>query len=350
MAVRRVVSWRSLEVLPVSDSPVVDAGAPADVVSDEQMLEVMSNSLYPGCKPESVEMVLAYCRARRIDPLLKAVHIVPMQVKVGRDQYVWRDVVMPGIGLYRLQAARTGLHAGTDEPEFGPEVEVGGVTVPEWCKVTVWKICGGMRAAFTALEYWVENYATAGRNSGDAPNAMWKRRRRGQLAKCAEAQALRRAFPEETGAQTADEPTIELGEVVDLADTSPAPEFAVGRKQAALAPPAEPELVVPATVGAAAQHAASLADRRPDLPPVDEVFGLTPPGDPPEPLGPPPPAPPRQPDGPVIGAGEVAYLKVKAKAAKKDLSAVLAALGGLVLEKLSKADFELVKAELSKGA
>ena len=52
--------------------------------------------------------------------------------------------------------------------------------------------------SFTALEYWVENYATAKRDTS-APNAMWARRARGQLAKVAEAQALRMAFPEFNG-------------------------------------------------------------------------------------------------------------------------------------------------------
>ena len=33
----------------------------------------------------------------------------------GRDDYEWRDVVMPGIGLYRVQAARTGELAGIHE-------------------------------------------------------------------------------------------------------------------------------------------------------------------------------------------------------------------------------------------
>lgn len=174
----------------------------SDSQEERQLIEVLGNSLYPGAKPESIRLVLAWCRATGRDPLRKPVHIVGMSVKVGKDKYEWRDVIMPGVGTYRTDASRTGQYAGKSEPEFGPtrterlgNVEV---TFPEWCRVTVKRIVDGRVCDFPAKEYWMENYATAGRDS-EAPNSMWKRRAFGQLAKCAESQALRMAFPEETG-------------------------------------------------------------------------------------------------------------------------------------------------------
>ncbi|UOD28748.1 phage recombination protein Bet [Massilia violaceinigra] len=173
--------------------------------TEADVILVLQNSLYPGANINSVHMVLDYCRAAGLDPMQKPVHIVPMYDKNSRQM---RDVVMPGISLYRTQAARTNEHVGTDEPVFGPMVELtlGGklFQVPEWCKVTVWRKKDGERCAFTALEYWIENYATAGKDS-DAPNAMWKKRSRGQISKCAEAQALRKGFPEVGSAPTAEE-------------------------------------------------------------------------------------------------------------------------------------------------
>ena len=179
------------------------------VQSEDRMIDVMRASLYPGAKPDSIRMVMGYCAARNLDPLRKPVHIVPMWVKEpGSDKGAMQDVVMPGIALYRIEAARTGEYAGKSEPIFGPmqTQRLGGsdVSFPAWCKVTVYRMVNGQRCEFTALEYWLENYATAKRDS-DAPNAMWKKRAFGQLAKCAEAQALRMAFPEATGG----EPTAE---------------------------------------------------------------------------------------------------------------------------------------------
>jgi phage recombination protein Bet len=132
---------------------------------------------------------------------------VPMSVKKG-SSYVWRDIVMPGIGLYRIQADRSGKHVGTSKPEFGPMITeiLGNVefSYPEWCEITVKKMVDGHIAEYKALEYWKENYATAGKDT-TAPNAMWRKRARGQLAKCTEAQALRKAFPELGSQPTAEE-------------------------------------------------------------------------------------------------------------------------------------------------
>lgn len=170
------------------------------------LIEVLQSSLYPDAKPESIEMLISYCEARGLDPLLKPAHIVGMSVKVpGSKEYRWRDVIMPGIGLYRIQAERSGNCAGISEPEFGPLMtehmrnrDGNEVTVnfPQWCRVVARKLlANGSIVDYAAREYWLENYATDSGKS-TAPNMMWAKRPYGQLAKCAEAQALRKAWPE----------------------------------------------------------------------------------------------------------------------------------------------------------
>lgn len=246
--------------------------------SDSELIDVLCSSLYPGAKRESAALVLSYCRAANLDPMLKPVHIVPMRCKTGEkdgygnDKYEMRDSIMPGIGLYRIQAARTGQYAGQDKPEFGPIltmnysrmktewVSVPGrdkkvkkeewvneeLEYPEWCAITVYRIVQGVRCAWTAVEYWTENYATAGRDT-DAPNEMWARRTRGQLAKCAEAQALRKGFSEVGSAPTAEEME---GRTYDI-DLDPAPEFNTAQSrprrasEAALPEPEAPVVLQP---------------------------------------------------------------------------------------------------------
>lgn len=183
--------------------------------NEEEIFQVLSNSLYVGAQSESIRMVLNYCKAAGLDPMLKPVHIVPMycstgqKTKDGRDIKTTRDVIMPGIGLYRMQASRTEQLAGVSEPEYGAVIteKLGSVevTYPEWCKITVRRITKtGYVAEFTAKEFWKENYATKSRDD-KAPNAMWQKRPYGQLSKCAESQALRKAFHELGAQPTAEE-------------------------------------------------------------------------------------------------------------------------------------------------
>ena len=179
-----------------------------------EVVKAIKEILYPDATDAEAQMVWSYCMARNIDPMLKPVHLVPMQVKTNRTDkdgkavYESRKQVMPGIATYRIEAARTGEYAGMSEPEFGQaitetieESDYKGkgkkctFSYPEWCRITVRKIVQGMVVEFTAKEYWKENYATASRWS-KIPNEMWQKRAYGQLAKCTEAQVLRKAFPE----------------------------------------------------------------------------------------------------------------------------------------------------------
>lgn len=175
---------------------------------DHAVWSTLQNSVFPGARDESILLAIDYCKARKMDILKKPCHIVPMSVtdaKTGNKQ--WRDVIMPGIYEQRITAFRTGQMAGQDEPIFGEIIDHFGVQAPEWCKVTVYRFIDGVRCAFSHTEYFSEACNTT--KEGKV-NSMWTKRPRGQLAKCAEAGALRKAFPDELGGViTADEITEE---------------------------------------------------------------------------------------------------------------------------------------------
>lgn len=213
---------------------------PSLAMEEPELIKALESSVYPGAELASIKLVIGYCRAVHKDPMKRVVHIVPMDIKVkkpeGGTEFKKRDVIMEGIASYRMDAARTGQYAGLTEPEFGPmkkltwsatyqdepngpektrEVEF---EYPEWCRITASRIVDGRIVAFTAKELWLENYATNARGS-KVPNAMWTKRPFGQLAKCAEAQALRKAFPDTvSAAPTAEEmagKTLNEDDVVD---------------------------------------------------------------------------------------------------------------------------------------
>lgn len=170
---------------------------------DEASWRTAMNNLFPGARPESVLMVFDYCKARKLDPLKKPCHIVPMQVKGDNGEYYWRDVVMPGIYEYRTTANRTGQYLGHSKPEYGPAIDYMGVNAPEWCDITVyrWNSDAKMRAEYPVQVKFSECVGTTWDNKAakHKVNARWTKAPQQMLTKCTEAAALREAFPDELG-------------------------------------------------------------------------------------------------------------------------------------------------------
>jgi len=213
--------------------------------------KVLTEAVYPGAKTvDSIVMVLNHCASRKLDPFKRPVHIVPMW---DSQRGAMVETVWPGISELRTTASRTKGYAGIDAAEFGDEVttEFDGrvkengnwvdkkieVDHPEWCRITVYRVIDGQRCKFVGPKVrWLETYATQGKS--DLPNNMWQSRPEGQLEKCAEAAALRRAFPEELGSDLTAEEMV--GRTInDLASDIPhvvadqaAPETAASRDTA----------------------------------------------------------------------------------------------------------------------
>jgi phage recombination protein Bet len=149
-------------------------------------------------------MVVDYCKARKLDPMKKPCHIVPMNVKDAKtNSYNWRDVVMPGIYEYRTTAQRTGEYLGHSAPEFGPEIDYKGVKAPAWCAMTMYRRHAEGRIEFPVRVYFSEAVSL---DKNASPNSRWSKAPIQMLTKCAEAAGLREAFPDEFGGEaTAEE-------------------------------------------------------------------------------------------------------------------------------------------------
>lgn len=163
-----------------------------------QTWKVIKETVYPGATDESALMVFDYCKVRNLDVLKHPVHIVPIYDSKKKCMV---DTVWQGISELRTTAMRTGQYAGCDETIYGPDItqKVGNVelTFPEWAQVTVYRMVAGQRVPFHGGKVrWLETVSTT--KDGN-PNSMWKQRPYGQIEKCAEAAALRKAFPEELG-------------------------------------------------------------------------------------------------------------------------------------------------------
>jgi phage recombination protein Bet len=118
-----------------------------------------------------------------LDPLRRQIYGIRRKGKL---------TIQTGIDGYRAIAARTGLHAGTEDATYRGRPRNGDADKPGKATVVVYKIVGGLRVPFTASARWDE-YALSG-----AEGWAWRDKPYLMLGKCAEALALRKAFPEET--------------------------------------------------------------------------------------------------------------------------------------------------------
>ncbi len=171
-----------------------------EVMSPEDV-QVLKDSMFRDFSDAEVKFSMAVANQLALSPLLRQVHFVRRF-----DKNIGRNVVTPQTGIdgFRLTADRTKKYAGSDEPVFEYEGKH-----PVKASVTVYKIVGGTRCAFTASARWDEYFP------GDKMGFMWKTKPHVMLGKCAEAQALRKAFPAELSSLYADE-EMEHTDAVEL--------------------------------------------------------------------------------------------------------------------------------------
>lgn len=147
-------------------------------LEDHSQLAILRDQLGNGVRPAEFNHFIEVCKHTGLDPFMRQIYAIPRSGKM---------TIQTGIDGYRLIAHRTGAHAGTDDAVF----EEDPIThEPVKATVTVWKLVGGNKEAFTASARWSEYHP-----GGNQP--MWKKMPFTMLGKCAEALALRKAFPAE---------------------------------------------------------------------------------------------------------------------------------------------------------
>lgn len=136
-----------------------------------------------GATPAEARALIAIAEARGMSPILGECYFVK-RWDSQRRQEVWS--VQAAIDSLRIKAEQTGLYAGQDEPEYEHN-ERGEVIL---ARVRVWRKDWPRPAVGVAR--WSEYVQTT---KDGTPTRFWERMPHNQLAKCAEALALRKAFP-----------------------------------------------------------------------------------------------------------------------------------------------------------
>lgn len=170
-------------------------------------IEVIREQVAAGTSDAEFAFFMNVAKARGLDPFCRQIHAV-----MRWDGKKQREVmaIQTGIDGYRLIADRTGCYVGNDDAEFVTEP---GNPYPIAARVTVWKLAGGQRCAFTATARWSEYVGT---KKGGAPTRMWASKPYLMLAKCAEALALRKAFPGDLSGLYTNEEMAQAGAPIEV--------------------------------------------------------------------------------------------------------------------------------------
>ncbi len=153
--------------------------------TDRQM-QILRDSFCRGATQEEFNVLLETARIRRLDPFKREIYFVKRYDGQLRRE-VWSTQV--GIDGFRVKADRTGLYAGQDEPVFEYD-DKGRLKV---AKVAVYRKDWPGRPC-VGFAYWSEYVQTT--REGE-PTKFWRQMPHVMLAKCAEAAALRKAFPQD---------------------------------------------------------------------------------------------------------------------------------------------------------
>jgi len=205
--------------LTLSEQPKGELATPDAYENIQKLYTLVKNTINGDLNEEEFQLFMHDCKRQGVHPLDRLIHPT---IRTDRKTGVRKYTAITSIDLFRMRAEATGELAGNDDPVFSRKIGDAGFEA----KVTVWRMVQGQRCPFTATARWSEY-------KPPPPNDfMWNTKPHVMLGKCAEALALRKAFPKQLGSLYVREEMEQAG----VPGEHPAPE----------APAKEPLVVVDA--------------------------------------------------------------------------------------------------------
>lgn len=173
----------------------------------EDQVELIKRNICPNATDDELQLFLGQCRRTRLDPFARQIYSIARNVfNDATQKWEPRRSIQTSIDGFRLIAERTGKYRGQTAQQW---CSTDGVWQDYWTKIEA--PAGARVGVFregSEEPIWgfarFASYASVGRDG--KPVAMWRKMPEVMIAKCAEALALRRAFPQElSGLETTEE-------------------------------------------------------------------------------------------------------------------------------------------------
>lgn len=195
---------------------------PEDAFFSAKDREVIRRNYLSKFSENEQELFLTICERTQLDPTLRQIYAIERQENIARNneppKWVTKMIIVTSIEGLRTIAERTGQYEGQTHPEWANK---DGVWKDLWLKegnAPYAAQVGVRRKGFAEPLYGVARFESFVQMTGGKdprPTRFWMKAPDVMLLKCAEANALRRAFPQQLAGLSIEEEVPTDAEIVD---------------------------------------------------------------------------------------------------------------------------------------